>query len=97
MTGTDKEPVVSKRLQPVITLMINTEQKPVHIKPTEIQQLNMTDMVQKSEHTRQIQVVLQLHTISTVAKQAHLQQILRAEQPNMTDTEEKSGVINNLQ
>ena len=97
MTGTDKEPVVSKRLQTVIILMTNTELKPVHIKLTGIQQLNMTNMVQKSEHTRQIQVVLQHLTISTGKKQAHLKQILREEQPNMTDTEEKSGVINNLQ
>ncbi len=78
-------------------LMINTEPKPVHIKLTGIQQLNMTNMVQKSEHTRQIQVVLQLRTISMGKKQGHLKQILPAEQPNMTGMAEKSEVINNLQ
>ena len=97
MIGTDKEPAVSKKLQMAITLMTNTELKPVHIKPTEIQQLNMTNMVQKSALTRQIQVVLQPHTISMGKKQAHLKQILRAEQPNMTDTAEKSEVINSMQ
>ena len=97
MTGTDKEWAVSKRLQPVITLMINTELKPVHINQTETPQHNMTGMVQKSEHTRQIPVVLQLLMISTGKKQAHLKQILREELPDTTNTAEKSGVINNLQ
>ena len=97
MTGTDKKPAVSKKLQMATTLMTNTELKPVHIKPTGIQQLNMTNMVQKSEHTRQIQVVLQLHTISTGKKQTHLKQILRVEQPNMTSMAEKSEVINSMQ
>ena len=97
MTGTDKELEVSGRPQMVMILMTNTELKQVHTNQTGIRQLNMTGMAQKSEHTRQIQVVLQLHTISTGKKQAHLKQILRAEQPNMTDTEEKSEVINNLQ
>ena len=97
MTGTDKERAVSKKLQMVIILMTNTRLKPARTNQTETPQHNMTGMVQKSEHTRQIPVVLQLLMISTGKKQAHLKQILRAEQPNMTDTEKKSGVINNLQ
>ena len=97
MIGTDKGQEVSERLQAVMILMTDMVLKQAHIKPTGIQQLNMTNMVQKSEHTRQIQVVLQHLTINTAAKQEHSKQIPPAEQPNMTDTEEKSGVINNLQ
>ena len=97
MTGTDKKQVASKKLQTVIILMTNMGLKPAHTNQTETRQRNMTGMVQKSEHTKQIQVVLQHLMINTAAKQGHLKQILWEEQPNMTDTEEKSGVINNLQ
>ena len=97
MTGTDKEPAVSKKHQTVIILMTNTELKQVHTNQTGIRQLNMTGMAQKSEHTRRIQTGLQLLTTDMAEKQDHLKQIIREEQPNMTDTEEKSEVINNLQ
>ena len=97
MTGTDKEPAVSKKLQTVLILTTNTELKPAHTNQTETPQPNMTGMVQKSALTRQIPVVLQHLTINTAAKQDHLKQILRAEQPTMTDMAEKSEVINNLQ
>lgn len=97
MTGTDKERAVSGKLQTVIILMTNTGLKPVHIKPTETPQHNMTGMVQKLAHTRQIQMVLQHLTINTAAKLVHLKQIPPEEQSNMTDMAEKSEVINNLQ
>lgn len=77
--------------------MTNTGLKPAHTNQTETPQHNMTGMVQKSEHTRQIQVVLQHLTINTVEKPVHLKQIPPEEQSNMTDMVEKSEVINNLQ
>ena len=97
MTGTDKKQVASKKLQTVIILMTNTELKPAHTNQTETPQHNMTGMVQKSELTRQIQMVLQHLTINTAEKPVHLKQIPPEEQSNMTDMAEKSEVINNLQ
>ena len=97
MTGTDKKPAVSKKLQTVIILTTNTELKQVHTNQTGIRQLNMTGMAQKSEHTRQIQMVLQHLTINTAAKPVHLKQIPPEKQSNMTDMAEKSEVINSMQ
>lgn len=97
MTGTDKKQVASKKLQMATTLMTDMESKPVHTNQTGTQQHSMTGTVQKSAHTRQIQMVLQHLTINTAAKQGHLKQIPPEEQSNMTDMAEKSEVINSMQ
>jgi hypothetical protein len=61
-----------------------------------VPQPHTTNMVKRQALTKQTVIPLQVMT-NMVEKLAHIKRILLAEQPNMTNTAEKSVVINKLE
>lgn len=78
-TGMEVKQELSNKLLLAIIPMINTVQKLVHTKLTVMQQLNMIDMVQRSEHIKLIPTALLLPMINMGRKQEVSKGILLAE------------------